>query len=66
MSKFKPEFGNVDHIYIVEQITQLNKDKKLYDEYIAKNKDIKVLKKKITERRKRIKHLIEIASKKPR
>lgn len=56
LKKFKPEFGNTDHIYVLEMIAKLRKKEILIDKLSATSKALKNQ----LEELKRIEHRILI------
>lgn len=56
---FKPEFGNQDHIRILEELKLLNIDIKRRDELTRLRKESAVLPVKIAERKRKIRKMID-------
>lgn len=54
LKKFKPEFGNTTHIYIVEMIGVLNKEKASLAQKKKEDKNTKKLEQKIQDMRRKL------------
>ncbi len=64
MKKFKPEFGNLDHIRILEEMAKLKKEEEQYAEILKVRKESAAHRIKVEARKRRIRELMEIAKKK--